>query len=258
MDRLESQETRRLLLSIITDAATLVVGVADFGSDIASLSTIYLHKSEYSDGLLIAYSTATAMAAFVSSAPLMVLLNSILFDAAQVRTGKLLMLSSNDALTKGINIGKCKRFDLKNKIAPDTDIKDDIAECSDEASDRLDSVENITEKESSKLRFKDHVIEKEIRGSSANIMVGLLEDIPFYVLNMIAVTKTSGNQNIVLLFSMTLGSISFGWKLCVFKNLFKVLSAKTEIKERMVMMQKIDRTFRISRINSQNQMVSIL
>ena len=100
---------------------------------------------------------------------------------------------------------------------------------------------DITEhqRESAKLKFKEQLIDKQIRGHSAGVLVGLMEDVPFYVLNVLAITTGSGNQNLVFLLSLTLSSFSFGFKLCIMKDLFKLLSAKTESEERMDFMLKL-------------------
>ena len=243
IERLRAVEKRRLVISIVTDAVTLIVGLFDFGSDVASLIMVYAHNDEYSDAFVIAYFVVTMVAAVVSILHIMVVLSSIMFDSAQVRTGNLLLLNTMEEITKRVSqeMQTGKRFEVMVPVVSEGD------EERKSKSRRRRKISHVQvqkarhHRESAKLKFKKQLIEKQIRGHSAGVLVGLMEDVPFYVLNVLAITTGSGNLNEVFLLSLTLSSMSFGFKLCIMKDLFNLLAAKTESEERMDFMLKLDK-----------------
>merc|ERR1712154_171555 len=134
------------------------------------------------------------------------------------------MLKSNRLIDE---IGGSK----KNSICPP------MQDQADKRSLRRDSITQDGNKAIARLKFKKRIIEKKIKEQTANIFVGLIEDIPFYVMNMIALlgdVNSSGEDNAMFLVSLSITAMSVGFKISIARELFNNLGDKGDIKEQIL------------------------
>merc|ERR1712129_273615 len=106
------------------------------------------------------------------------------------------------------------------------------------------SNERDTETAIARLKFKKEIVSKKIREQTTAIFVGLIEDIPFYVMNMIAIlnNESGNNDNIMFLISLSITAMSVGFKVSVGRELFGNLGAKGDINDQIEVFRRMSRS----------------
>eukprot|EP01083_Nonionella_stella_P056068 147848_1 len=222
------KEKRRIMISIFTDVAALSISVIDFVTDVIALLAILVNKEEYSDGFLVLYFLLTLFAAFACTAHMVVTARNTMKDVFQLKTGVLQLFEEFDmSPTRSQSIAT-------NKILPSQ------VDCMDEfdCSDLDDEDHIIQEREIKKLRFKLQILSKSIRQHTVTIFVAIIEDVPFYIVNTIALIG-SKSTNTILLVSLSINAVSIGFKLCVTKEFFAHLIEKSEVKESIMNLEEV-------------------
>merc|ERR1712025_1357236 len=79
-------------------------------------------------------------------------------------------------------------------------------------------------------RFKLEMLHKAIKSETTNIFVCITEDVPFFVLNFVAMeqAKASGRAiSTIVLVSLLVNCVSMGYKMCIIKEFLSHLQEKT-------------------------------
>merc|ERR1712013_331013 len=158
-------------------------------------------EGTYSVPLIITYIAISAVASLTSILHIVVTMRSIIENFVQIRTGNLLM---RDSLQ--------------------TSRSASVAPASDAFADKKQSQEMFNN-----MRFKLEMLHKTIKSDTSNIFVCLTEDVPFFVLNFVAMeqAKASGHATSrFVLLSLLVNCMSMGWKGCIVKEFLSHLHEK--------------------------------
>lgn len=195
--KLKEKEKRRLFISIITDTGTTVVGLTDYVTDVGSLVSIMLAPNgEYSTGLIVTYFVFSSIASFMSILHLTVTMKNILNCIKQIKTGTLEMVTALTPSSVKSNKSSAIQATLNG------------------------------------FRFQLQLLDKVIHQEATNIFVGLLEDLPFFILNFIAIHEAKQKGYFVsdfMLFSWVINCVSLGYKICTTKSFLGHLQEKANI-----------------------------
>jgi len=206
--RKREKERRRLCYSMLTDIASITLGVVDFTSDILaywSILTVFdTANNAYSPGFVILYFVLTVITSFVSAIYIVIISQNVLKAASEYKHG------------------------VREDVGAEGDVRIDPHLLT------TFNLDVVDEEETSKLLFKYRLIQRKLRNQSISIFVGFFEDLPFIALNaygMLIHSHSTCGLNKFLLLSTLVNCISLGYKTSIIEEFFKHLQQRRNVKE---------------------------